>query len=365
MQALRINAPYFKPSSTRTALVTLPRELRLRILEHTDLITPWKEVSWSRHARCYGVFPTGCAESQGLTSPPDIHHGCQFSQCWFNESNEPWIGCFCRGRHAAFSSTCKCWVPPGPDLFLVCRTLCRDAQLVFFSGNRFVVHDYSSGVPTSVPRYSQLGQPAQGDTSTGFYPYERLGASLFLRDVVPTHCLSYLRFLELVFPPYDPRTWPQAEHPALRDWRATISWLRDKINAPGLTLRLVMADCTEDGWEPPERSSMTVPEGNAVLAAYRGILSPLKQLAAGDDGLARFYADLTCPWRWTQATIDRAGQLGGWQWEFDRDEERKRAAECEVMGGRYESLYADGILEPERSIWRVVCYSYHGVFATG
>ncbi|CAN8096649.1 unnamed protein product [Discula destructiva] len=30
-------------------LLALPRELRFRILEYTDLVTPWKEVDWSRY----------------------------------------------------------------------------------------------------------------------------------------------------------------------------------------------------------------------------------------------------------------------------------------------------------------------------
>ncbi len=42
---------------TRTRTLTdLPRELRLCILEYTDLITPWREVSWCRQYRHYRVY---------------------------------------------------------------------------------------------------------------------------------------------------------------------------------------------------------------------------------------------------------------------------------------------------------------------
>jgi hypothetical protein len=203
-------------------------------------------------------------------------------------------------------------------LFLICRTLYYDAQLVFFSGNRFIVHDYFSGIPPMVPE-PQLQPAAWCGPNHGYYPYERLGASIFLREIVPPHCLAHLRFLELVFPPYPHQTWPQATHPAIQDWRATVDWLRDKINAPGLTVRLVAADPT-DGWVPPgdedptDRSAMTVPQGNVILAAYREIIRPLRHLASGNDGLARFHTQLACPWRWTEASMEQLAQPGGWEW---------------------------------------------------
>jgi len=355
----RLAAPYYRPSPTLTTFVTLPRELRLRILEYTDLITPWKEVSWSRQDRGYCLFRTGCVEGPEYRIAPDIHHGCQFSQCCPDEnwSTRSPAGCFCRRRHAAFSTTCKCWAPPGPDLFLICRTLCRDAQLVFFSGNRFVIHDHSCARPVSVALEWKQVDP--GDASTGAYPYDRLGASLFFRELVPIHCLAYLRFVELVFPPYQHHIWPQEEHPAIKDWRATVDWLQDKINARGLTLRLIMADPLPEDWEAVDRAFITIPQGNAILAAYRAILRPLKLVAAGDDGLAAFYASLTCPWQWTESVRDRLNQPGGQEEAPDKAQERKRDAQREVMGDRYESLYANGKTEPNWSIWGYAVYAYN------
>ncbi|KAK4155310.1 hypothetical protein C8A00DRAFT_13636 [Chaetomidium leptoderma] len=362
-QARRITTPYYKPSSSAlTTLITLPRELRLRILEHTDLVAPWKEVSWGRIDGTYMIFRTRCGEKDGFYTPPDIHHGCQFRQCWYNDEFAPPIGCFCRRRHATFSSSCKCWAPPGPDLFLICRTLCRDAQYVFFSQNNFIIHDYKSWIPIWVPGPEEVQQSGPRDASTGYYPYERLAASLFFREVIPTHCLSFLRSVEIVYPPFQLECWPLVHHPAIQDWRATVEWLRDKINAPGLTLQLIMADLSEytEDTHPVDRSAMTKPQGKTILASYTAIAVPLKHLAAGDDGLAGFYTDVAWPWRWTKRVRNRMLHEDGDEWLASKAKANKDLIERYVMGDRYESLYANGKTEPAQSIWRDVYYNKHG-----
>jgi len=126
--------PSKRPSNIAGAtLASLPRELRVRILEYTDLITPRRQVTWSRQDRAYVVYRF----RKGEDRTPDELHSEQFFECWDDRPE----GCFCARRHAAFSLTCRCWAPPGPTLFLVCRTLCWEAQYVFFSGNRFIIHD--------------------------------------------------------------------------------------------------------------------------------------------------------------------------------------------------------------------------------
>ncbi|EAQ89009.1 predicted protein [Chaetomium globosum CBS 148.51] len=210
MQARGIAAPYLKPSSTpaATSLMDLPRELRLQNLEYTDLIVPWREVTWSRQDLGYVAFATENSPRWGdVTCTPSLFN------CWRIKGDGQSIGCFCRRYHSASSSACRCWLPPTP-LFLVCRTLYQEALFVFFSSNEFFVHDLRS-------------DPAWYD-----YPNERLAASLFLREVTPACALVHLRFLELVFPAYFAPSWPRAGQPAMQDWFATIDWLQDKINAP-------------------------------------------------------------------------------------------------------------------------------------
>lgn len=267
-------------------LLSLPVELRLRILEYTDLITPLKEVMWTRAYGRYLATRPYCPSWEGRgdhDSEPDVHHGCQFDSC----SMRPWpkqsIGCFCRRDHSTFSSTCRCWAPPIP-LFLVCRLLREDANRVFFSSNRFVVIDG--------PTMFLFGPPHPGE-----YESNRLAASQFLRDVVPAGCHRHLRSLELVFPPWSPGSWPRDQkHPTLQDWSDTVDWVKDKINRPALTMR-VTAKFNDDEGGTGDPFEVTDDEAEEIRAVYLGIiLQPLARLG-GIDGLGGFSADLTWPWR--------------------------------------------------------------------
>ncbi|KAK4149911.1 hypothetical protein C8A00DRAFT_46578 [Chaetomidium leptoderma] len=316
-------------------LVNLPRELRLRILEYTDLVTPYKQVLWSRVSR--GYYGSGHCK-------PEFHHGCQFNRCCETPWPQPSVGCFCRCWHTAFSSRCKCWAPPTP-LFLVCRTLYSEASLVFYRENRFIVVDGPSRNPF-------MPWPP------GDYPHESFAVSQFLRHVVPRHCLGYIRFLELAFAPFTPGhlSRPRDEHPALQDWSETLGWVKDKLNLPALTIRLVMAGSLDF---PPEGSGkMTRAQGKEVLATYTRVLSPLQRLDPGSDGgLARFYAELAWPFRWTRwaaSKLEWPKREQGWDWLKSKDRELKRRAEHFVMGERYERVSA-AAGEPQWSVWTWVC----------
>ncbi|KAH6840585.1 hypothetical protein B0I37DRAFT_437911 [Chaetomium sp. MPI-CAGE-AT-0009] len=332
------------PSNATTTLTTLPRELRLRILEYTDLITPRKDVIWTRQRRAYTVMYLGWDSNPRLPTS-DVHHGSQFFSCWdktnINNGKGTTSGCFCR-RHAAFSFICQCWVPPGPALFLISRTLCEDARFVFFSGNRFTIHDYKLSPPWELP---MLGQKEHNwPVPTYPYPYERFVASDFLCNVVPACALTHLRFLDLVFPPYRVRSWPEKEHPVMQDWWATVDWLRGKINPPALTLRLVVSDL---GDAPSTYyRTITNQEGDALFEAHLNLLQPLASL--GKDGLARFYARFPYPWECTEENDARRNRDPKfWKWLRGQEEALKERAERYVMGERYESLYANGREEPE------------------
>ncbi|KAH6853246.1 hypothetical protein B0I37DRAFT_358837 [Chaetomium sp. MPI-CAGE-AT-0009] len=345
-QVLRIAPPPYATPSTQTTLVTLPPELRLRILEYTDLIVPTREVTWSRQERGYVVFWGDSTHS------PDREYRDQFSPCRSFQYEPSSIGCFCRRRHAAFSLTCKCWAPPGPTLFLICRTLYRDAQLTFFSGNHFIIHDYWADPCWAIP-FLPLDLPDRSARPDFRYEYpsDRLGASQFLREVVPTHCLAYLRFLELVFPPYLPESWPQAGQPAMQDWWATIEWLQDKIQAPGLTIRLVGAD--HGPWAPTIFTDIiTTSEGDAIMRSFQELLRSLKTLV--DTGIARFYADFPYPWQFAGNPQPKYARFF---WVQAQRQALKERAERFVMGNRYEELYANGREEPRKSFWTWTHYA--------
>lgn len=322
-------------TASGSRLLALPRELRLRILEFTDLITPWKEVTWSRQCRGFVAGRSFCypLDARGEDCPPHVHHGCQFDECWDTYPDPP-LGCFCRVKHSAFSTRCKCWEPP-QNLFLVSRALYIDSQIIFFSGNRFVIHDFNSIPSFKIPEETQL------------YPFPRFAASIFLTEVVPEHCLRELRSIEIVFPPYHHDCWPQEGQAALEDWGRTIEWLSKRLTLPALTIRLCTAEPLDGGNGTEYHRLMTRGQGEEILAAYERVLAPLVRL--GSDGLARFYARLFWPLRCTEETRE-PWDAYGWEWIEAKDRMLKEQAEQLVMGDRYQSLL-DGDREPPDSLW--------------
>lgn len=322
--------PRPREAYTGSRLLELPRELRFRILEYTDLITPWKEVTWSRQDQAFIGVKAFCAtlDQRGEEYPPHAHHGCRFVDCW-QTFPEPCIGCFCRVNHSAFSSTCMCWTPP-QDLFLVCRILYEDSLVVFYSGNRFVVHDHDHRHPYAAP--------------LEVYSFPRLAASMFFTDVVPERCLRELRFVELDFPPYSHENWPDEE--ALNDWSHTMSWASERLNLPGLTIRLIMVGL--DWWELEEdRSNMTKEQGDRIIDTYARIVEPIACL--GSDGLAKFYCSLAWPWAYTEDS-DASAMDHGREWVAAKERILEERYGRIVMGDRYDLLHSDGG-KPTDSSW--------------
>ena len=324
--------------------MSLPREIRFRILEYTDLITPWREVRWTRQRRGYIPTLINCIVGD---CPPQLHNGCQFRKCRIGigpptfVDPRQWVGYFCRVRHAAFSLNCQCWNPP-TDLFLVCRTLYRDAQAVFFTGNRFVVHDYKSETPYHTP-----GMP--------LYPYDRFAVSDFLRGAVPVDCLHLIRSLEVTFPPYN-QEWPLEGCPALCDWVETVRFIKEKMNLEGLTIRLTMYGAPIIDYAGA-REDMTRAKAREVLQAYARILGPMTGL--GDEGLKRFYAEIVLPEQWTSWFRGKDSTVEHFTVRITKEERQlKERAEQLVMSSRYakqpeDACYWDGVSrEPINSAWR-------------
>ena len=349
LQAHRVALPPYyspKPSArTQATLLGLPRELRLRIFEYTDLVTPGRQVTWSRQDRGYLTIAR-----KSYLEDDDVR---LFYHCWTSSYSVPsFLGCFCRRRHAAFSLTCKCWAPPTP-LFLICHTLCHDAQLTFFSLNRFIIHDYKASLPWHLPFFRESEsqdppEPPEGESYPPIYayPHPRLAASHFLREIIPRHCLPHLRFLELVFPPYPAQTWPRGDdHPVLQDWQDTIEWLVDKVNAPALTLRLAGAGVSYDSPEEYRRI-VSMKDGEEIWEAHLQLARPVRVLAGA--GLGRFFVGFPFPWEFAIG-VERKEEMRG---RIEAGRERlKESLERMVLGGRYEGQYVDGREEPGVSFW--------------
>lgn len=298
----------------------LPQELRWQILEYTDLVTPLCEIEWNSRGRFFLRYSTwGCGSIWDC--PSDLHHACHFRNCWQYAN----VGCFCRRYHAAFSSKCHCWSPP-TSLFLVCRPLLEDARAVFFMRNRFVITP-SGG----------CNRPAESTPS-------RIEASIFLTDVVPSNALRFLRFLEVVFPPFD-KDYLRPQEPAYQDWLQTIDHIKEKLHLPMLTLRVYMADHLPNGQGvTPFRNKMTKEQGIKVLKMYARSLVPLSKLR----GLNRFFAHLAWPFAWTQQGRRRRQENPeSVQQEIVKMEQR---FERIVMGNYYNSMSL-GKKEQTNSQW--------------
>lgn len=92
--ALDVETARFPPASTPETLppaqhsppylTLLPKELRLRILEYTDLIAPWKEVSWSRQHAAFVVSKAPCAtlDFRGEICPPAPSFLMEYKFCF-------------------------------------------------------------------------------------------------------------------------------------------------------------------------------------------------------------------------------------------------------------------------------------------
>lgn len=261
-------------------LMSLPRELRFRVLEYTDLITPWIEIEWSQSQKRYLKGHTWCGDEQ-LACGTGGHHACQFKKCWtdFMERDSryrdprPRVGCFCRVRHAAFSFNCRCWSPP-TDLLLVCRAFCKDAQVVFFSGNRFLVHDSRT--------YNR----------TGNYLFDRYPVVEFLRDVVPVDCVDQIRSLEIsMHTMHSHDSWPREGSRVLSEWKDTVQFMKEKMNMEGLNLDLYLGDSR--GPTAQRFEGMTRAQVRELLQAYFRILAPLAGL--GEEGLKAFSVYISLP----------------------------------------------------------------------
>ena len=289
-------------------LLDLPQELRRQILEYTDLVAPLCEVEWNLASSFYLRYSTWrCGGSWDC--PPDLHYACQFRNCWEYSTS----GCFCRRYHAAFSSQCNCWSPPTP-LFLACRALLEDARAVFFMRNRFVI------------------TPSAGCNHPAERTPIRLEASIFLIDVVPSNALRFLRFLEVVFPPFD-EDYLLPHEPAYQEWLRTIDHVKEQLCLPLLTVRVYMADHLPNGHGvTPFRANMTKEQAKTIFKTYARTLGPFSKL----KGLRKFFVHLAWPFAWTRrgrrrrhenpVAVDQ--QIGAAEQRYERL----------VMGNDYDSV---------------------------
>ncbi|KAI8959550.1 hypothetical protein F5Y11DRAFT_299869 [Daldinia sp. FL1419] len=201
----------------------LPPEIRIRILEYTDLVTPSNKILWKPgvgyhtfrecDSRKYGppyCHPndhrsciSGKDEGKSCLKCPHgdsrvkygpeshcwscFHYTCQFYDCERRSTagDQTYTGCFCSRRHAAYSPLCRCWAPP-TDFFLVSRAFRESAEAVFFAHNHFVVRTY----------YHYI-RPSFVAGNTALPPKRYPGCEFF--STIPADAIRHLRSLEIIF----------------------------------------------------------------------------------------------------------------------------------------------------------------------
>lgn len=283
----RFGTPPRRPASLsaspRHSFMSLPTELRHRILEQTDLITPWRRVVWRQ-----GTFYLDRLYRPESGSDHDARLlGCDVTPEELEDPDRRHPGCFCSRRHAAFSSACRCWVPPA-DLFLVSRMFSRDAQFIFFSRNRFVIKDYVQSSPMAEWALTRPPGSAPVSSRPGGRDFarslDRFAISDFLRAAVPAQCLGDLRDLELVVPAEMPLGWPTCnQHYIALELALTVRMARPWIGTPAIALQITIDDRnhTDEAVNPSPPSHV-----GWARDALRRIIWPLgPMLRDGVDGV--------------------------------------------------------------------------------
>ncbi|KAF7593190.1 hypothetical protein BBP40_011820 [Aspergillus hancockii] len=295
----------------------LPVELRLQVLEHTDLVTPLREVEWNPTDNFYLRFCDRQCVCCGC--PVQKPH----RNCWQHVKS----GCFCHRYHAAYTKHCNCWAPP-TALFLVCRTLLHEVQNVFFSQNRFIV------------------MPPGGDLNDmDRCTYTKLPAAEFLSEIMPSHALKYLRFLEIHFSPYDV-DGICTENAAYKNWECVLRELGTSLNYVNLTVRIYFGDFLNE-LEGQAARGNSEEDGEEIMSKYVSLLKPFIHFR--QQGLRRFFVHAAWPWNWTP--FGYAKRMRRPELVYHRTQQINEKLERWVMGNCYDSTTV-GKHEVKWSQWR-------------
>ncbi|KAH8598457.1 hypothetical protein B0O99DRAFT_738715 [Bisporella sp. PMI_857] len=181
----------------------LPNEIQLRILEHTELATPF-DLVWAFNTDVAVLIKSPYYESRTF-------HSC--SSVWSSASccqkcSPKTQACACWSGQAAFSSTCTCWRFP-LSLFLVSREIRKDAEFIFYSKNHFLlqprywnnsehleIYNFLKHIPANGRRYVRRITWALSNLEKrdGYLEPDHLtysqwqeAVSILLHDVLPWH----------------------------------------------------------------------------------------------------------------------------------------------------------------------------------
>ncbi|KAG8627869.1 hypothetical protein KVT40_003742 [Elsinoe batatas] len=252
----------------------LPREIKLLVLEYTDLVTPMNEVNWSPSAKFHLIY-SGMYGQRGAIYSDTYHPSLFLHDCSPGTDD----GCFCSRYHSAYHVFCKCWSPP-IALMLTSKEMLADSQEIFYKSNKFVALPDS---PPGIPKRNSIGK--------------RHPVSTFLRSFMPKGALPHLRHIEIVFPVFKamPQLFFPESHPVHNDWLKTIRFINKKLRVPMLTIGLHMADATPDSEESVRREHLSLEEAELIEETYERIVEPFAEM----EGLTRFFVYAAEPMRWS------------------------------------------------------------------
>ena len=153
--------------------------------------------------------------------------------------------------------------------------------MTFYSFNRFIVTP-SEGIHQYIKSFDRSFE-----------------ASAFFTKAIPRNAIYFLNFLELVIPPFD-EDYLSPDSTAYDEWLQTVTYIKEYLNLPTLTLRIDFADCrdTANCYLPKPRPfhSGMLDQRSKLVRIYARVIAPLEEL----KGLKRFFVHIQWPFHWTE-----------------------------------------------------------------
>ncbi|KAI1809247.1 hypothetical protein GGS20DRAFT_572790 [Poronia punctata] len=325
----------------------LPTELRSKVLEYTDLVTPYGQVEWESVHGFYvydpamddlaGVYADDIEQDSDMVSSsgrrrydgPEnlldgrLHRAMKFLNCKtashsFRSDNFK----YCMRRNSTYSAACNCWIPPS-SLMLVCRAMYEDAIRIFYSRNRIII----------MPPERSFDTPL----SPSIAPL-RLEPSRFITRHMYPHVLQHLRRLEIVFPEIDPGFRAETAGSLYPDWLFAIDHLRQHANLSVLTINIQLS-CETSKYNDEYNiwHGSVEQQQEEMLQPHLQLLRPLQALR--DIAALFIYLEGLWHWatyrRWTWLDWDGEGRLCRRRpsdtWQFEAWLEQR------IMGEDYRS----------------------------